>query len=220
MKKTIIILLVLFFSFSGIVFAAEDDRVNNGNVNMKGEFLDSNILRIDVLVQDLATPVLGIAFHLKYDLSRLEFLRYEPGDFLERGGDPFYLVSQGKNSNIVFGETLRRNDNFPVGGGVVVSMYFEIIEDNEFAFSFDRGVVSTLDVVRQDLSNIKWDDYLIKQPSVKSFTSSVMNSVTGSSDTFSEILTMIGISVFSLLFAIFIIKKYGDKRHDSYVNFK
>ncbi len=216
MKKTIIAFMALFFSFSGVVGA---ESLSDGRIFMNGTFLNGNILKIDVLSEDLSTPVLGIAFHLNYDSDFLEFLKYEPGEFLERGGDPFYLVSPGKLGEIVFGQTLRRDDRFPIGGGDVASFYFEIIEEANFHFSFDRGVVSTLDVVRQDLSNIKWDDYSIQRPLKKSYAS-VVDSGAESGNSIQQLFTMIAISVFSLLFAVFVIKKYGDKRHGTYVNFK
>lgn len=219
MKKFLILLAVVFFSLSNVGFAVGLNEPLSGNVLMNGEFLDDNILKISVSVNDLSAPVLGIAFHLIYDKVALHFLKYESGEFLERGGKPFYLVSDGK-TGIVFGQTLRKNDNFPLGSGEIATFYFEIVDGNEFNFAFDRGAISTLDIVMQDLSNIEWQNYSIKKPLNKYFGASVINSGNLFGGSVREIFTMVGISFFSLLFAVLVIRKYGNKRHNSYVNFK
>ena len=131
------------------------------------EFLNHDILKIFVTAKGMQTPVLGTAFHLDFDGEALAFLRYDPGEFLERGGDPFYLVHSKKDhlgfelGELIFGETLRREDDFPVGDGVVVNFYFqEVSPDDEmtYKFEFDKGVVSTLDTVRQDLDHVSFVD--------------------------------------------------------------
>lgn len=142
----------------------------NEKISLNGNFLDHDILQVEVLANGLTTPVLGIAFHLTFDASKLSFLRYEPGDFLERGGDPFYLV-QNSDGKIIFGETLRRDDKFPVGDGIVSKIYFQRIEDGddgdaEYPLNFENGVVSTLDTVRQDLTNIKFENAVLEENSV------------------------------------------------------
>jgi hypothetical protein len=143
----------------------EFEAGNNGKVFLEGEFLDHDILKITAKISDIETPVLGLAFHLKYDHSLLSFLRYDPGDFLERGGDPFYLVSGGKaeeTGEIIYGETLRRDASFPVGEGIISVFYFQqIATDVKYEFHFFNGVVSTLDTVRQDISGIKFIDLVL-----------------------------------------------------------
>ncbi|MBL4694744.1 hypothetical protein JKY72_05235 [Candidatus Gracilibacteria bacterium] len=169
MKKFIL----LFFLLAKMASAEEWSDIDSldrmelesapmGVVKMQAEFLDSDLLKIEVLVSDMLTPVLGSAFHLKFPFEDLAFLRYEPGEFLENGGDPFYLV-KAEGSEVVFGETLRRDDNFPLGSGVLVSFYFQILEEKGFSFEFDRGVVSTLDSVRQDLDNIVFEDLFVER---------------------------------------------------------
>lgn len=145
--------LLGFFSF-------KEDQF--GKIHMKGEFLDGDLLKISVLAEDLESPVLGLAFHLNYEGSKLAFLRYVPGTFLERGGDPFYLVSKdAAKEKLIFGETLRREDSFPLGGGQIVDFYFQIIEESSYNFKFDRAVVSILDTVRQDLDKVEWQDLIL-----------------------------------------------------------
>jgi len=141
-----------------------------GRIYLEGEFLNHDILEVAVLCEELETPVLGMAFHLTYDSNELSFLRYDPGGFLERGGDPFYLVMASKDGagfetgELVFGETLRRGDQYPVGGGEVVEIYFQELSGDvrdgvgSFEFGFENGVVSTLDTVRQDIDGVRFED--------------------------------------------------------------
>lgn len=129
---------------------------NTATVSLKGEFLDGDLLKLSALVQDSKKEVLGVAFHLKYD-QKLVFLKYEPGEFLEKGGDPFYLVKDNLSENkIIFGETLRREDKFPKDSGKLVDFYFQIKEEGQFNFSFGQGTLSNWDTVRQDLDKIVW----------------------------------------------------------------
>lgn len=130
-----------------------------GIIDMQAEPLDHDILKISVMSIDMSTPVLGLAFHLNYDGDKIKFLKYEPGDFLEEGGDPFYLVqNDAKKNEIIFGETLRRDDKFPTGGGKVADFYFQISKREAMNFNFKQGAVSTLDTVRQDIDKIAWND--------------------------------------------------------------
>lgn len=144
---------------SGEVAALEETAVLSGTVYTEGEFLDGDILKISVIAENISAPVLGIAFHFSYDKENLEFLKYEPGDFLEQGGDPFYLVKNFKDEGkIIFGQTLRGDDSFPVGSGKIVDLYYQISNGEDFVFTFENGVVSTIDTVRQDLSSVEWKD--------------------------------------------------------------
>lgn len=131
----------------------------SGSVDMQAEPLDHDILKISVMTIDMSTPVLGLAFHLNYDGEKIKFLKYEPGDFLEQGGDPFYLVQNDEKKNkIIFGETLRRDNQFPTGGGKIADFYFQIEKREPLNFKFQQGSVSTLDTVRQDIDKIVWHD--------------------------------------------------------------
>ena len=130
-----------------------------GTLDMIAEPLDHDILKISVMTIDMSTPVLGLAFHLNYDGEKIKFLKYEPGDFLEQGGDPFYLVqNDAKKNKIIFGETLRRDNQFPTGGGKVADFYFQVSKREPLNFNFKQGAVSTLDTVRQDIDKIVWND--------------------------------------------------------------
>lgn len=145
-------------------------------VSIKGFFLDHDIVKISINASNMQTPVLGLAFHLNYDKELLTFLRYDPGDFLEKGGDPFYLVSNSAGSansasstasELIFGETLRRDDSFPIGDGEIASFYFQELDRSQekYSFEFENGVVSTLDTVRQDIDNIQFENLILDKNS-------------------------------------------------------
>ena len=154
--------LIDIFGNSGDEFDIfeSDEEAANGSVYMIGNPLDGDLFQLSILSKDLTTPTLGIAFHLIYEKDRLAFLRYEPGDFLEKGGDHFYLVKNDVSGDkIIFGETLRRNDTFPVGSGLIANLYFQILDGDKFNFEFKNGVVSTLDTVRQDIDKIVWEKF-------------------------------------------------------------
>lgn len=158
MKKiTLTILTLLCFPLVAHAAVEDDDFGETlGTIKMEADFLDDDILKISVRAEDMEKPVLGVAFHLGYEEMKLRFLKYEPGDFLERGGDPFYLVTQTDAGKIVFGETLRREDSFPMGEGTIADFYFQVSEWEPMDFEFARGVVSTLEIVRQDIDKIVW----------------------------------------------------------------
>lgn len=139
-----------------------------GTVFMQQELLDGDLLKISVMAQDMSTPTLGLAFHLNYEGDKIKFLKYEPGEFLERGGKPFYLVkNDDKKNEIIFGETLRRDNNFPVGNGHIADFYFQFIRRDTLNFYFKNAVVSTMDTVRQDIDKIIWENLSLDKNGAK-----------------------------------------------------
>jgi hypothetical protein len=185
-----------------------------GRVQMLPQFQNGNLVRIEVKVADLLSPVLGAAFHLNYDVDSLAFLRYEPGDFFERGGDPFYLVT-GENGVIIFGETLRREDEFPLGEGSLVVFYFQVLKEGKTELRFEKGVLSTLDSVRQDLINVTWEDLILDRnmkydggPQVESGQTSVLDSVVNEDSEGSlPFLKLLGLGILSLVLVLVTIRK-------------
>ncbi len=133
-------------------------------VYLEGEFRNGDLLWIETLIEDADVPVFGSSFNLNFEEEKLDFLRYEPGDFLERGGDPFYLVTEREEGGeLVVGQTLRNNDEYPVGEGSLIRFYFQILVEDNYLFEFDNAVVSTIDVVRQDLDNVVWENTVISR---------------------------------------------------------
>lgn len=166
---------------------ADENIVSSGDyagiVSMKEEFLDGDILKISIVSEEMLVPILGMAFNLIYDKEKTAFLKYEPGNFLERGGDPFYLVKNEEDEEkIVFGETLRKNDSFPLGEGKVADFYFQILERDGLEFSFANGVVSTMDTVRQDIEKILWENLVLEEKGKKIMTDAGGNDVIRSPD--------------------------------------
>ncbi|MFA6992416.1 MAG: hypothetical protein WC269_04025 [Candidatus Gracilibacteria bacterium] len=224
-KFVLLFVLVFVFYLGGNPLYAQDE--NDGRVYLGEEFLDGNILRVSVFAENVEEPVLGIAFHLIYDSENVAFLRYDPGQFLERGGDPFYLVQNTPESGeIFFGSTLRRDDNFPLGGDKVVDFYFQILTDGEFNFSFKNGVISTLDVVRQDLSSVLWEDAVFERGNSEQIVfssggkTSIFPVVDADKKSFIIPVFIVSIAVLSAFLLIYFLKKQEHKRHDSSVNFK
>lgn len=232
MKK--LLLLTIWVLFIPAVHAYDfddwdiaEEAFSNGIVQMESEPLDGDILRISVLAEEISTPVLGIAFYLNFDKDNLAFLKYEPGDFLERGGDPFYMVKD-KDGKIIFGEVLRRDDKFPLGKGVIVDFYFQILDHKDLSFEFERGVVSTLDTVRQDLNEITWENLytdkngekkINKEEGTEGFVDGDVSTIHSSSSKFWLAGGIISAIIGLLIFIIFV-KKKENKRHANSVNFK
>ena len=190
----------------------EEELEYAGAVYAEGEFLNGDLMRISVFSEDFSTPVLGLAFHLDYENEKVSFLKYEPGDFLEMGGDPFYLVNDdGIGSKLIFGSTLRKDDDFPLGGDKVVDFYFQIEEGESFNFNFEKGVVSTLDIVRQDLDKIQWRDLLFERDYTKNATDLQANIVEVEGNSYATIILIMISSIIFSLALIFIIKKMKVK---------
>lgn len=167
---TISLLLVLIFTsiiyvrsslatdFSEDVFLGE----HVGRVFLSAELYNQELLRIKAIAEDMEIPVLGTAFHLQYDSGNLAFLRHLPGDFLEKGGKPFYMAKDlPEQKKLVFGQTLKHDDGFPVGAGDLVYFDFQILGGTEWEFVFDRGVVSGPDPTRQDVDLVLWEDLFV-----------------------------------------------------------
>lgn len=211
-----------------------------GRIYLEPEFLDGDLLKLAVTAEGIVSPVIGTAFHLNYDPENIAFLRYDPGEFLEKGGDPFYLVKDDqKNHKIIFGETLRRDDRFPIGEGVVSEFYFQILNWDKFAFKFEKGIVSTLDSVRQDIDTITFENLFLDKNSDKrldgEFETDSENGDSGVDGAFGGvslkadgfnlggnyiILFLVVAAIGSALFLVFLIKKQEKKRQVQSVNFK
>ncbi len=166
----IALLTLLQGCFNKPAFALADG--SNGTVWMDGNFINQDLYKLSVNAKDIGNSVIGVAFDLRFEGENLLFLKYEPGDYLEKGGDPIYLVkSDQADSKIVFGESLTRDDKFPTGSGEIANFYFQVkggvsydAIKNNLTFSFNRGVVSTFKEIRQDLDQIEWSGLSPNKP--------------------------------------------------------
>ena len=207
---------------------AKQNVEQNGKVYMKLDLMDHDILKLSVLADAVQTPVVGLAFHLKYEKEKLYFLKYEPGEFLEDGGDPFYMVQNNpEKGEVVFGETLRRDDRFPVGGKEIVNFYFQTNEEtlwkNEvIKFEFERPVISTIDTVRQDISGVAWENLFSDKNGINrwtqsnAFSSGLFAVDAGKSNTTGLIMGVI----FGIVLIAVLLKYKSRKRQATYVNRK
>lgn len=112
-----------------------------------------NIVKIAIRSQNMTEEILGIAFDFKFNPNAAQFLKYEKGDFFERGGNPFYLIktAQDKNS-VINGISLKRGDKLQKGTGVIIYLHFLKLNSSKQTFSFTNTVVSTLKYgLRKDL---------------------------------------------------------------------
>lgn len=148
----------------GIKDVESSEKNSNGEivpkVYLSHEFLEKDILKITASLSDVNTPLIGTAFHLLFDKEKLEFLKYNPLNFFEQGGDPLYLTT-AKANKIIFGATLKREDIFPLGQGDIAEFYFQILKPKPYFFSFENGVLSGMDTVMQDILEVNWEDYEI-----------------------------------------------------------
>lgn len=199
----------------------EEETEYLGKFYMESEFLNGDLLKISVNSENLSVPVIGVAFHLQYDFEKLTFLKYEPGNFLEIGGDPFYLVENDELAGkLVFGETLRRDDDFPLGGDKVVDFYFQILEEDEFGFEFLNGIVSSIDEVRQDLDQIEWIDFVASRDEDYEIIFDNSDQSTEGLLTLNWRFTLTAVLVFFFICCALFAKRYRKKRVGGYVNFK
>lgn len=234
MKNVVLLIGGCFFGFVAILtantiaFAVGPDLLKEenpvmGKVFMEAEFLDEDILKVEVMAAEMKSPIVGNAFHLNYGDGNLVFLRYEPGEFLERGGDPFYLVKDfAKKEVVIFGETLRRDDSFPMGSGKIAAFYFQIIGEKRFNLRFSDGVISTVNTVRQDLDRIIWEDLYFDETTNRLVENEEADGVGGGLSFWTRwsdggtLFTLIGLALCVSVGMIFLVKKTSEKS----VNFK
>ncbi|MFC1615735.1 hypothetical protein ACFL21_01220 [Patescibacteria group bacterium] len=198
-----------------------------GTIYMNAEKLDGDILKLCIYGKEIQQPTLGIAFHLIYENEKLLFLNYLPGSYLERAGDPFYLVNESQKGEIIYGETLRHGDDFPTGKGQIACINFQILQGSKFNFNFTNGVISTMDTVRQDLEKIEWQNLIfdkelgnqiIRNSDFLEYAESTVNKQKFSDNNpliIALIMGFLGL-VIGLIFTITMLKKRSKKS----VNFK
>lgn len=226
MRKLFIFFTILLI-FNQPAFAIEEElsiensaadntqeQTYSGAVTTTTEFLDGDILKLSINAREMVNPVLGIAFHLLYD-TNLIFLKYDTGDFLERGGDPFYLVKNDDYSKkIIFGETLRREDSFPLGDGIIAEFYFQILEEGDFNFSFENGTISSMDSIRQDIDLINWTTTQTAESGYGE--TSVSDATTGGDGMNIKVYALAAVAFLGLVMLFFFIRKSSIQS----VNFK
>ncbi|MCK9186739.1 cohesin domain-containing protein [Candidatus Gracilibacteria bacterium] len=229
------------FEISGESFILEnnvnsDVETKNGRIFIEKNFIDDNSFKISVYAEDVFSPVIGVSFHLKYDAKKISFVEYKAGDFLEAGGEPFYLVKNSPEKNkIYFGATLKKGDSFPTQGGKIVDFYFKIpeytmadqayadAENSKILFSFSNGNVSAMDNGAEKIKNIKFENSeinLLEKDGFSKRIASVFENFNFSKNKF-FFWCLFGMAIFGVVtLALFLAFKYGKKRAVGSVNFK
>ena len=116
-----------------------------------------NIIKLTIRAKDISEKIIGIGFTMLFLPTAVEFKKFQPGDFFERGGKPLYLVRDAPGLGVVVGTTLTRNDNFQSGSGTLISLYFHILRPQNPVFAFSRTVASTLQKgARKNLRTVEW----------------------------------------------------------------
>lgn len=102
-------------------------------------------------------PLFGVAFDIHFPDS-LDFIRFEHGEFLEKGGSPLYLVQTSEaGKSLTTGISLKYGDLVQTGSGTLISFYFKHGTPLPPSFSFEHTVASNLiQGTRRDLANIQW----------------------------------------------------------------
>lgn len=161
MKKILIALITILILPTTVLADANEIYIE--------KFTDDGNLKIAIKTDGLQENAIGLAFELYYDSLSLEYLSYNPGNFLEQGGEPIYLVSEGfseQGSKIVAGITLKRTDNQISLGGDIIFLNFRILNKTESTLNFEHTVISQINEngKRKDLENINWINYEITFP--------------------------------------------------------
>ncbi len=240
MKKILVALLIAVLSFHSTLasdFWFEDEDLENesgeklnppsGKAYLIGEQVDKDLLTVEIYAGGLTVPVIGTNFSLLYETEKLSFLKYEPGEFFERGGDPFYMVQNNlDNEYVLFGTTLKRDDKFPQGDGLVGKLYFEVIGGSDFLFQFENGIFATVDTVRQDLQSIQWNDLYFDSAQSKIVSSQHDNTqptilaIQDQSEEKTGFVFGVVISFLSLLVLFIVLFIFLQKRRKQSVNYK
>ncbi|MFA6305694.1 MAG: hypothetical protein WC651_03110 [Candidatus Gracilibacteria bacterium] len=215
--------------------SSKNSDSGNGRIFIEKNFADDDLLKISVYAKDVFSPVIGVSFHLKYESKKISFVKYEAGEFLENGGEPFYLVKDSPEKNkIYFGETLKKGDMFPANGGKIVDFYFKIFDyavtslaesgdNSKILFSFSNGNVSAMDNGAEKMKNIKFENSEIDLSQKDGFVNGIVSVFENFSFSKNKFFFWIlsGAGIFGgMVFALFLAFKYGKKRAENSVNFK
>ncbi len=187
------------------------ENTNNENISkifLNHEVLEEGLLKIFVQIESITNSLIGASFNLYFDNEKLSFLNYLPGSFFEQGGDPIYLITQ-KESKIIFGETLLKDDEFPLGEGTLVELVFQILDAPPYEFSFEKGVLASSETVLQDLIEVKWENLEIQE--IENFENIIITN--SKSKNYNKIFSLQNIALALLLsisvivFSLFLIQK-------------
>ena len=193
-----------------------------GKVTIDGLKIDDKILEVAINADNISSPVIGTAFYLNIP-DNLTFLSYLEGNFLERGGDPIYLVKE-KDGKIIFGASLKKGDNYPLNSGTIVKFRFEINKGEIFNFHFQNSQVSLVDTIAQEMDKVEFVNSVIdltNQNQEIGEISKYKGAGTSDKSTFKFMrYWYVSLILPVMIYLIYMLKKPSMKSHGRYVNFK
>lgn len=119
---------------------------------------EQNLIEVQIFGKDILSPILGLAFDLNFDNQLLAYAKYQPGSFLETGGQPIYLISQAtdQSGRLIVGLSLKRGDSLPKGSGQFMSIFFKILKSGQSSMQFSNVSLASLDIQKKNLDNVSW----------------------------------------------------------------
>lgn len=127
-------------------------------VSLQSTQLESNLFRIDVLIESLPEHFVGLGFDLMMDQADWSFEKYELGGIFHQPENVLVLaVPKDEPSRLVFGLSLKGESlSIPpkLSDGTVVSFYLRAHEVN---FQLANQVLSVLDQGRKDVTDVTWE---------------------------------------------------------------
>lgn len=155
MKRSFLTLLTIFFLAGNVLIAKSLE--NDKQIALE-IFKHPETIEVKVWAKNINQPILGIAFDLQFDQNIASYEKYSPGNFLEQGGTPIYLISPTKNNpgTLVVGISLRRGDSLPQGSGQLISFFFKPKKSGQSALSFHNVSLASLDIKKRTIEDVNW----------------------------------------------------------------
>lgn len=155
MKKIILAFLLSVFFLISIVEAKDQNLI----VNIISQERDQDgMVAVDVLFEGETVDLFGVAFHLKFDSSVVEFQNYQAGDLFEVNDlRPMYLVREGDQGELIVGVSLRRGDALAVSKGKLLRFVFSAKLRDDLGLKLDQAEVFVWRNNQvEKLDNVQW----------------------------------------------------------------
>jgi len=181
-----------------------------GEIRLESHDLMDGRVKVDVIVDDVEKPLLGLAFHLVFNGDVAKYLDYKAGELLESGGDdPIYLV-RGEEGEVVVGASLKRGDVLPSVDGRVISLLFDVDGDIEdLGFRFEKTVISSLEAEKRvDLEDVEWGSSDVVYAEDNVLQHGEINLLEGNHV---FLYVLLGVIIFVLLLVLFFVERWLRK---------
>jgi len=118
--------------------------------------LESGLLELQIFAWEVPDNLFGMSFHLDIEGAGFSYKGHDPGNVFS-GANPMVLVSEKDNESIVVGVSMRRNDQYTVEDGKLLSVYIKPLENGELSVDFSNKIVSVFDDGRMDIEGVSWN---------------------------------------------------------------